>query len=105
MYAAQPGLNGSNSSAGELVTPGVSTVASVSGIKKKRNHVCPIFSKVKVIIQLIFLFNGVLLRSKALSVYACLFGWVTNFYILLKLYVNTTEIILTLCPLPTALWP
>lgn len=46
MYAAHPGLSGSNSSAGELATPGVSTVASVSGIKKKGNHVCPVCSKV-----------------------------------------------------------
>lgn len=46
MYAAHPGLSGSSSSAGELAIPGVSTVASVSGIKKKGNHVCPICSKV-----------------------------------------------------------
>jgi len=46
MYAAHPGLSGSSSSVGELAAPGVSTIASVSGIKKKGNHVCPICSKV-----------------------------------------------------------
>lgn len=46
MYAAHPGLSGSSSSVGELSAPGVSAVASVSGMKKKGNHVCPICSKV-----------------------------------------------------------
>jgi hypothetical protein len=46
MYTAHPGLSGSSSSVGELATPGVSAVASVSGVKRKGNHVCPICSKV-----------------------------------------------------------
>lgn len=46
MYTAHPGLSGSGSDVGELATPGVSAVASVSGVKKKGNHVCPICSKV-----------------------------------------------------------
>lgn len=46
MYTAHPGLSGSGSNVGELATPGVSAVASVSGVKKKGNHVCPICSKV-----------------------------------------------------------
>lgn len=46
MYAAHPGLSGSSSGVGELGTPGVSAVASVSGVKRKGNHVCPVCSKV-----------------------------------------------------------
>jgi zinc finger protein PLAG1 len=46
MYVAHPGLSGSSSSMGELAAPGVSAVASVSGVKKKGNHVCPVCSKV-----------------------------------------------------------
>lgn len=46
MYAAHPGLSGSSSSVGEMAAPGVSAVASVSGVKKKGNHVCPVCSKV-----------------------------------------------------------
>lgn len=46
MYTAHPGLSSSSLSVGELTTPGVSAVASVSGVKRKGNHVCPICSKV-----------------------------------------------------------
>ncbi|KDR22275.1 hypothetical protein L798_02381 [Zootermopsis nevadensis] len=46
MYAAHPGLSSSSLSVGELTTPGVSAVASVSGVRRKGNHVCPICSKV-----------------------------------------------------------
>lgn len=45
MYTAHPVLSSSSISVGEL-TPGVSAVASVSGVKRKGNHVCPICSKV-----------------------------------------------------------
>jgi hypothetical protein len=46
MYSAHPGLSSSSSSVGALTTPSVSAVASVSGVKRKGNHVCPICSKV-----------------------------------------------------------